>query len=77
MARAGAPQAADAALAAVRAVWRREQPGVPLEYNFMDEQFNNLCRGDTMASSLVFIFAVMAVFISALGLFGVAAFALN
>jgi ABC-type antimicrobial peptide transport system permease subunit len=70
-----APQAAASTVAAVQGIWQREMPGLPLEYNFMDEQFNNLYRGDTVVSSLVFVFASLAVFISALGLFGLAAFA--
>ena len=69
------PQGATTAVAAVQSAWKKNFPGLPLEYSFMDEQFNNLYRGDTMASTLVFVFAAMAVLISALGLFGLAAFA--
>jgi len=70
-----APQAAGSAVAAIQAIWQRELPGRPLEYSFLDEQFNNLYRGDTVVSSLILVFASLAVFISTLGLFGLAAFA--
>lgn len=70
-----ASQGASAAVAALQAVWKKQFPGLPLEYYFMDEQFNDLYKADAMASTLVLVFSVMAVFISALGLFGLAAFA--
>ncbi|HEY4111624.1 ABC transporter permease [Puia sp.] len=70
-----APQGADAAVAAVKAIWKQAEPGLPLEYEFVNQQFNNLYRGDAIASALILIFAVIAVFISSLGLFGLAAFA--
>ncbi|HXB09925.1 MAG TPA: FtsX-like permease family protein, partial [Puia sp.] len=69
------PRGASTTVAAIQAAWRKTFSGQPLEYSFMDEQFNDLYRGDAMASTLVFVFAVMAVFISTLGLFGLAAFA--
>jgi putative ABC transport system permease protein len=49
-------------------------PGQPLEYNFLDESFNELYKEDQQASLLVFVFAIIAVIISSLGLFGLAAF---
>jgi len=70
-----APQSAAAAVDVVQRVWKGQLPGVPLEYSFMDEQFDNLYRQDAIASTLVFVFALLAVFVSSLGLFGLAAFA--
>jgi predicted permease len=69
------PKGASTAVAAVQSVWQNLFPGNPLEYSFMDEEFDNLYRTDAMTSKLVFAFAMMAVFISALGLSGLAAFA--
>ena len=41
----------------------------------MDETFNQLYKSDQQASLLILVFAVIAVVISALGLFSLAAFA--
>jgi ABC-type antimicrobial peptide transport system permease subunit len=62
-------------VAAIEASWKKLAPGTPLEYSFLDERFNELYRQDKLASELIFIFAGIAVLISALGLFGLAAFA--
>ncbi|HEV2482091.1 MAG TPA: ABC transporter permease [Puia sp.] len=70
-----APQSAAPAVAAVQEIWQRHFPGVPLEYNFMDERFDNLYRQDAITSKLILVFTFVAVMISALGLFGLAAFA--
>jgi putative ABC transport system permease protein len=70
-----APQRASAAVAAVGAIWKRYFPGIPLQYQFLDEEFDQLYRQDAIAARLVFIFTVIALCISALGLFGLASFA--
>jgi putative ABC transport system permease protein len=70
-----APQSAAAAVATVRDIWKSRFPGVPLEYSFLDDQFDRLYRQDAIASTLIFIFTLIAVFISLLGLFGLASFA--
>jgi putative ABC transport system permease protein len=70
-----APLNAAAAVNAVEAVWKKMAPGIPLEYSFLDDRFDDLYKQDRQASMLIFIFAVIAVIISALGLFGLSAFA--
>ncbi len=49
-------------------------PGHPLEYNFLDDTFNELYKKDRQTSFLIFVFSIIAIVISALGLFGLAAF---
>lgn len=68
------PQGVATVASSVKEVWNNLLPGRPLEYTFMDEQFDNLYRGDQLASTLVLIFSIIAVIISAMGLFGLAAF---
>ncbi len=65
---------AAAGLAAVQQTWKKLIPGIPLEYNFMDDTFNAMYKQDLQTSFLVFVFAGVAIFISALGLFSLAAF---
>jgi hypothetical protein len=70
-----APQRASAAVAAVTAIWKHYFPSIPMQYQFLDEEFDQLYRQDAIAGQLVLIFTVIALGISALGLFGLAAFA--
>ncbi len=69
------PANASKAIRSVEAVWKKFAPGIPMEYSFLDERFDQLYRQDALASTLIWVLAVIAVIISALGLFGLAAFA--
>jgi ABC-type antimicrobial peptide transport system permease subunit len=62
------------ALAATESVMTAENPGYPFEYHFADENFNALFSTETLVSKLAGVFATLAVFISCLGLFGLAAY---
>ncbi len=65
---------ATAALSSITKVWKKYVSNSPLEYNFLDETFNNLYKQDQQTSFLMIVFAVIAIVISALGLFSLAAF---
>jgi len=65
---------ASKAIQDVQTAWKKFLPGSPLEYNFLDDAFNDLYKEDQKASFLIFVFAIIAIMISALGLFGLAAF---
>jgi predicted permease len=69
------PGHAATALAAVQEAWKRYFPGAPLQYSFLDEQFDHMYRQDSIAGKLILLFAAVAVVLSSLGLFGLAAFA--
>lgn len=69
-----APGSASQAVHDVEATWKQFFPGSPLEYNFLNDTFNDMYQSDQQASALVFAFAVIAVAVSCLGLFGLAAF---
>ena len=64
----------DNAIAAARKVWNEYNGGNPFSYSFLDENFENLYRSEQRAGILVSIFAVIAIFISCLGLLGLAAY---
>jgi putative ABC transport system permease protein len=66
---------ANEAIAYIQGVWRQLFPDHPLEYEFLDEHFAEVYRADTQVSKIVGILAGLAVFISCLGLFGLAAYA--
>jgi ABC-type antimicrobial peptide transport system permease subunit len=49
-------------------------PGYPFEYTFVDDQFDSLFQSETLISRLSRVFAALAIFISCVGLFGLAAY---
>jgi hypothetical protein len=49
-------------------------PKFPFTYQFSDEEYAKLFKSETVVSKLANIFAFLAIFISCLGLFGLAAF---
>lgn len=61
-------------LAFLEQQWTRFIPNRPFEYHFLDEELNALYEGETMLGQVATIFAVLAVFVACLGLFGMATF---
>ena len=61
-------------LAKTEAVFKVNNPGYPFEYKFLDDEFNELFTTETLIGNLAGIFSVLAIFISCLGLFGLAAY---
>ncbi|MFC2165850.1 ABC transporter permease [Acidobacteriota bacterium] len=55
-------------------VWTKFSPGYPFEHNFFDESFDGLYRTESRVGSLFNSFTWLAIFISCLGLFGLASF---
>jgi ABC-type antimicrobial peptide transport system permease subunit len=62
------------ALAATKSVITAENPGYPFQFTFADENFNAIFSTETLIGKLAGVFASLAVFISCLGLFGLAAY---
>jgi len=62
------------ALTKIGEVIKKNNPGYPFEYYFLDEQFNSQFKTETMIQRLASVFAVLSIVISCLGLFGLAAF---
>nr|WP_290939649.1 ABC transporter permease [Haliscomenobacter sp.] len=61
-------------LAFIRSVWEKNCPGLPFDYEFLDDHFEEIYRADAQVSTIVGILAVLAIIISCLGLFGLASF---
>lgn len=55
-------------------VWKQFFADEPFSYSFLDDEFDKLYRADRKTSALIWIFSAIAIFISCLGLFGLAAF---
>jgi hypothetical protein len=69
-----APGQTHEALVAIRKAHRQYNPAFPPDYEFADQEYAKLYRDETTAGQLAACFAGMAIFISCLGLFGLAAF---
>jgi hypothetical protein len=62
------------ALARMERVFRRWDPADPFDYWFTDDAYRAKFRGEEQVGRLAAVFAVLAIVISCLGLFGLAAF---
>lgn len=62
------------ALAKAATVIKSDTPGYPFEYKFVDADFDQLFKTELLTGTLAGIFASLAIFISCLGLFGLAAY---
>jgi putative ABC transport system permease protein len=65
--------AADA-LAQIEPIWKQYNPAAPFDYTFADEAYNKKFNVEQQIASLAGFFAILAVLISCLGLFGLASF---
>jgi ABC-type lipoprotein release transport system permease subunit len=61
-------------LSLIEQVWKKYTPGAPFRYKFVDEQFGDKFKAEERIGKLALYFAVLAIFISCLGLFGMASF---
>jgi len=61
-------------LAAIGAVIAKNNPSYPFQYKFVDDQFNSLFADEVQMSQISGIFAGLAILISCLGLFSLAAY---
>ena len=65
----------DQAIAAVANIWKQHNDGYPFEYKFLDEEFDQIYKSDIRTEKLFNAFAIIAIIISCLGLFGLVTYA--
>jgi putative ABC transport system permease protein len=68
------PGQATDAIAAVRHFWQQYDGAYPFSYSFLDDDIDNLYRADQRVGTLFNVFALVAIIISCLGLFGLATY---
>lgn len=68
------PMETDRTIAALEGICKTLNPAYPFTYNFIDKDLDNLYQAEQRLSSLFMVFAVLAIFISCLGLYGLSAF---
>jgi len=61
-------------VAKMEAVVKKDNPGYPVEYKFVDQEFDQYFKAETLIGKLAGVFAALAIIISCLGLFGLAAY---
>ncbi|NQZ75103.1 MAG: FtsX-like permease family protein [Ekhidna sp.] len=64
----------NAAMKSIKEVYNRLNPKGEFEYAYLDEVYRNSYQGELTVSTLVKIFAIISLFVSCLGLFGLSAF---
>jgi len=65
---------ASLAIAAAQKVFKQYNPGFPMDYSFMDDDYNDLYKTDQQSGILFSWFAGIAILVSCLGLFGLATY---
>ncbi|MEA5256970.1 FtsX-like permease family protein [Arcicella aquatica] len=62
------------ALSKIETVFRKYNPAAPFEYKFVDDQYARKFGNEERIGKLATFFAILAIFISCLGIFGLASF---
>jgi putative ABC transport system permease protein len=62
------------ALKTIETAWRKLNPNEPFDYSFLDQDFQKNYAAENRLASIVSYFTIIAILISCLGLFGLAAF---
>jgi len=61
-------------LSQIGAIWQKDLPSVPFEYSFLDDDVQKQYETEIVLSQIINSFTLIAILISCLGLFGLAAF---
>src|SRR6266705_207710 len=62
------------AMRSIEKIWNQTYPEFVFEYKFLDDKVESFYKQENQLSSLYQIFAIIAIFLSCLGLYGLASF---
>ncbi|MEP7253407.1 MAG: ABC transporter permease [Ginsengibacter sp.] len=68
------PENLQAGIAVIKSEYNKAAPAYPLDYTFLDQQFDEMYRNDLRQQTILTMFAGLAIFVACLGLFGLASF---
>ncbi len=68
------PENFSVTISSIQAKWKRINPTVPFEYHFLAEEFDKMYKNEENLAGVIGGFTLMAIIISALGLFGLASY---
>lgn len=66
--------ATQASIETIASIFQKHNPSVPFEYTFVDDNYNQKFATEVRIGKLATVFAVLAILISLLGLFGLSSF---
>jgi ABC-type antimicrobial peptide transport system permease subunit len=69
-----APGKTEATIQQLSKIYTNLNPAYPFSYNFLDKDLDNLYKGEQKMGNIFNLFAILAIFISCLGLYGLSAF---
>ncbi|MEZ5018645.1 MAG: ABC transporter permease [Bacteroidales bacterium] len=69
------PGMTEQSLAVVEKIWKETIPEYPLEYTFVDQDYENLFRSEIRLTDLLKYFTILALIIASLGLYGLSSYA--
>ena len=72
-----APEGISDTIAGIEEVWNDVDSRYPLDYTFLDEDFDALYRTDRQLGEIFAVFAFLAIFVACLGLLGLASFSIQ
>ena len=58
----------------VESAWKKIFPNAPYEYNFLDEEFDQLYRNDQRRGKIFAMFSILTIMLACLGLLGLASY---
>ncbi|MFC2156541.1 ABC transporter permease [Acidobacteriota bacterium] len=61
-------------LGQIESTWKKINPGIPFEFSFLDEAYDRLYQSEQRLSTSFSLFSALAIFISCIGLLGLASF---
>jgi putative ABC transport system permease protein len=59
----------------IEAIWKKMAPSEPFTYSFLNEEFNAMYKSEQRIGKIFITFAILAILIACLGLFGLATYA--
>ena len=68
------PEEVSKTIKAIKSTWEKFNPEYPFEYSFLDETYNNLYKSEERLADIFGVFTSLALFVTILGLFGLALF---
>ena len=68
------PGKTDATIKALSTISRELNPAYPFKFDFLDQDLSNLYKGEQQMGNIFNLFAILGIFISCLGLYGLSAF---
>ncbi|MCP4726524.1 MAG: hypothetical protein GY863_15880 [bacterium] len=71
------PENQEKTIADIKKTWDVISNGWPLEYTFMDDEYNSMYRSENRLGTLFSYFSLLSIIISCLGLFGLASFTIE